>query len=159
TPDTLPGFVGELTALARGETAYFTEMDLNTVKGDTLHGLLAMSFPPRGSGQGDVLMSVLDITERRRAETQIQLLNEQLTARAQLLVEANKELESFSYSVSHDLRAPLRAISGFSHLMLKECGEKLGVNGKGGLQSIVAASNRMDELISDLLQLSRIARG
>src|SRR5262249_51708163 len=134
-------------------------MDLNTFRGDTLHGLLAMSFPPRGSGLGNVLVSVLDITERRRAETQIHLLNEQLTTRAQALVEANKELESFSYSVSHDLRAPLRAISGFSHILLDDCRDKLGVKDKDNLQTIVAASDRMGELISDLLRLSSIARG
>ncbi|MDB6065985.1 MAG: domain S-box protein [Pedosphaera sp.] len=158
TPDTLPGFVGELTALAQGQTVYHTEMNLNTVKGDTLHGLLAMSFPPRDSGSGDVLMSVLDITERQRAETQIQHLNEQLQARAQALVEANKELETFSYSVSHDLRAPLRIISGFSHLLLEDCGDKLGAEGKESLQTVVAASERMGELIDDLLQLSRVSR-
>lgn len=158
TPDTLPGFVGELTALAQGRTVYHTEMNLNTVKGDTLHGLLAMSFPPRDSGSGDVLMSVLDITERQRAEIQIQQLNEQLKARAQALVEANKELETFSYSVSHDLRSPLRIISGFSILLLEHYGDKLGVEGKESLQTVVAASERMSELIGDLLQLSRITR-
>jgi PAS domain S-box-containing protein len=158
-PNTLPGFVEELTALAEGQTVYHTEMDLNTVKGDTLHGLLAISFPPRGSGLGDVLVSVLDITERQCAERQIQLLNEQLTARAQALAEANKELESFSYSVSHDLRAPLRTISCFSHILLEESNEKLDAKDKAGLRTVVAASERMDELINDLLQLSSIARG
>ncbi|MDB6065549.1 MAG: multi-sensor signal transduction histidine kinase, partial [Pedosphaera sp.] len=158
TPDTLPGFVGELTALAQGQTVYHTEMNLNTVKGDTLHGLLAMSFPPRGSGLGDVLVSVLDITERQRAETQIQHLNKQLKARAQALAEANKELESFSHSASHDLRAPLRIISGFSHLLLEDYGDKLGAEGKDSLQTVIGASERMGELIDDLLQLSRITR-
>ncbi|MDB6022607.1 MAG: sensor signal transduction histidine kinase, partial [Pedosphaera sp.] len=157
TPDKLPGFVEELTALAQGQTVYHTEMNLNTVKGDTMHGLLTLSFPPRGSGSGDVLMSVLDITERQRAETQIQHLNEQLQARAQALVEANKELESFSYSVSHDLRAPLRSISGFSSLLLEDS-DKLGAEGKANLQTVVEASQRMGELIDDLLQLSRITR-
>ncbi|MDB6017954.1 MAG: hypothetical protein JWR19_2443 [Pedosphaera sp.] len=158
TPDMLLGFVGELTALAQGQTVYHTEMNLNTFKGDTMHGLLAVSFPPRGSGSGDVLMSVLDITERQRAEIQIQHLNEELQARAQALVEANKELETFSYSVSHDLRAPLRIISGFSHILLEDCADKLGTEGKESLLAVVAASQRMGELIDDLLQLSRITR-
>ncbi|MDB6015974.1 MAG: histidine kinase [Pedosphaera sp.] len=158
TPDKLPGFVGELTALAQGQTVYHTEMNLNTVKGDTMHGLLATSFPPRGSGSGDVLVSVLDITERQRAEIQIQHLNEQLKARAQALVEANKELETFSYSVSHDLRAPLRIINGLSSILLEGCTDKLGTEGKESLLAVISASQQMSELIDDLLQLSRITR-
>ncbi|MDB6109184.1 MAG: sensor hybrid histidine kinase, partial [Pedosphaera sp.] len=85
-------------------------------------------------------------------------LNEELKARAQALEEANKELESFSYSVSHDLRAPLRIISGFSGFLLEDCADKLGAEGKDSLQAVVAASQRMGELIDDLLQLSRITR-
>ena len=68
TPDTLPGFVGELVALAQGQLAYRTEMDLNTVAGATIRCFLAMAFPPPGSGSGNVLVSVLDITERKRTE-------------------------------------------------------------------------------------------
>jgi PAS domain S-box-containing protein len=68
TPDTLPGFVAELTALAAGQSVFRTEMDVNTVRGDTRHVLLAMSFPPRGSGSGNVLVSTIDITARKQAE-------------------------------------------------------------------------------------------
>ncbi len=70
----------------------------------------------------------------------------------------NKELEAFSYSVSHDLRAPLRAIDGFSLALLEDCGEKLNAEERGYLLRIRAGTKRMGELIDDLLKLARTAR-
>ena len=78
-------------------------------------------------------------------------------ANAQLRT-ANKELEAFSYSVSHDLRAPLRGLDGFSQALLEDYGDKLDLNGKHLLQRIREASRRMDRLIEDLLNLSRLSR-
>jgi len=72
---------------------------------------------------------------------------------------ANKELESFSYSVSHDLRAPLRGIDGFSQALLEDYGDRLDRQGKNYLQRVRAASQRMAELIDDMLSLSRVSRG
>ncbi len=92
-----------------------------------------------------------DITERKRAEEAIKRFNEQLLA-------ANKELETFSYSVSHDLRAPLRSIDGFSQALLEDCGANLDEQGRGYLQRIRANSQRMAQLIDDLLNLSRMTR-
>jgi signal transduction histidine kinase len=77
---------------------------------------------------------------------------------ADKLAEANKELEAFSYSVSHDLRAPLRAIDGFSKILLSEYADKLDEQGRRYLERVRAATQRMAELIDDLLSLSRIAR-
>jgi len=71
---------------------------------------------------------------------------------------ANKELEAFSYSVSHDLRAPLRGMDGFSKALLDECTDKLGDSGKEYLMRVRAAAKNMSELIDDLLELSRISR-
>jgi len=71
---------------------------------------------------------------------------------------ANKELESFTYSVSHDLRAPLRSIDGFSQALLEDYEDKLDAQGKDYLQRVRAASQRMGELIDDLLNLSRVSR-
>lgn len=103
-----------------------------------------------------------DISERRRAEFEIQSLNAELeirvagrTAELQL---ANDELASFSYSVSHDLRGPLRAINGFAKLLEDECGNDIHEDGKMYLERIRAASVRMGTLIDDLLQLSRMGR-
>jgi PAS domain S-box-containing protein len=283
TPDTLPGFVGELLALASGETVYRAEMMLNTVKGDLLHTLLALSFSPAPSGR--VLVSVVDITERKKTEQalqaseermrlfferqllgtaitspergwlkvndklcemlgysreelahlswveltypadlaadtaqferllrgevegytlekrfvrkdgrvvftnlsvgcvrradrsvdyvlamleditgrkesdeQIRRLNVQLATRAHSLEQANKELESFSYSVSHDLRAPLRSIDGFSRIVLEDCADRLDVESRENLQRVRSASQRMGHLIDDILRLARLTR-
>jgi signal transduction histidine kinase len=92
-----------------------------------------------------------DITERKRLE-------EGMTVRTAQLEIANKELEAFCYSVSHDLRAPLRAIDGFSQAVLEDCGDQLNGKGKEHLQRVRAASTRMGTLIDDLLNLSRISR-
>ena len=100
---------------------------------------------------------------RRVAETGLKRLNEELewrvTERTRELEAANRELESFSYSVSHDLRAPLRAIDGFSQIVQQRYAGQLDEAGRGYLDRVRRASQRMGELIDDLLQLARMTRG
>jgi PAS domain S-box-containing protein len=98
------------------------------------------------------------IAERARHAQEIQRLNEELTLRLAQLQTANNELESFAYSVSHDLRAPLRSIDGFSRALLEDYWDKLEEEGKDYLQCVRAGSQRMGQLIDDLLALSRVTR-
>lgn len=101
--------------------------------------------------------------ERERAQHELALhrdhLEELVEERTNALRVANRELEAFSYSVSHDLRAPLRTLDGFSQALVEDYGEQLTGDGEDYLQRIRAASQRMARLIDDMLLLSRLSRG
>ena len=103
-----------------------------------------------------------DVSERKRAELEILKLNNELERRVLdhtvLLAAANQELEAFAYSVSHDLRAPLRAMDGFSAILLADYAGALDEQGRHYLERIQQAAQRMGQLINDLLNLSRVTR-
>jgi signal transduction histidine kinase len=96
--------------------------------------------------------------KRTAAESEIAALNRKLRRRATEIETANRELEAFSYSVSHDLRAPLRSITSFSQALLEDCSDTLDEQGRDYLERVVRAGKRMADLIEDMLVLSRISR-
>ena len=106
--------------------------------------------------------TAVDVTARRAAQDELRQLAAELEQRVQLrtaeLERSNHNLEAFSYSVSHDLRAPLRAMSGFADRLLSDYGDQLDSRGRDFAGRIKAASVRMSALIDDLLQLSRVSR-
>ena len=104
----------------------------------------------------------IEIKERHRAEDEVRRLNADLERRVEErtveLADAIKQLEAFSYSVSHDLKAPLRAISGYSKILLEDYGPQLELEARAHLNSIVRGAERMGQLIQDLLAFSRLGR-
>ena len=109
-----------------------------------------------------ILEMGLDITEQERAQSEVRRLNDELEQRVKQrtaeLEAANKELEAFTYSVSHDLRAPLRHISGFSKILAEEFGAAIPPEAQHHLQRIADATRRMGQLVDDLLNLGRVGR-
>jgi PAS domain S-box-containing protein len=109
--------------------------------------------------EGEVIYATAkDVTEQRRSEDEIRRLNERLQLRARELEAANQELEAFSYSVSHDLRAPLRHIDGFVDLLTRSSDAVLPEKGRRYLSIISDSARQMGQLIDDLLVFSRMGR-
>lgn len=102
--------------------------------------------------------SARDVTASRKADEEIRRLNERLQRHAAELQAANKELEAFSYSVSHDLRAPLRHIDGFAHLLARQSRDRLEETGRRHLEVIAGSARKLGLLIDELLMFSRMGR-
>ncbi len=117
-----------------------------------------MPLPDRNDEEV-VLMTVSDITLQRAVQMRVEELNRQLEGKVEQMADVNRELEAFSYSVSHDLRAPLRHVAGFSEKLGKHLGEAADDKARHYLQVISDSARRMAELIDDLLVYSRLGRG
>jgi PAS domain S-box-containing protein len=154
----------ELAALfqrvAKGER--IDEVESERLRQDGSRFDVSASFSPILDDRGAIIgvsMIERDITRRMRAEEAIQSLNaeleEKVRQRTEDLESAVGELEAFSYSVSHDLRAPLRALNGFAESLIEDAGDRLKDDEKGLLGRIQRSATRMDRIIEDLLMLSR----
>jgi light-regulated signal transduction histidine kinase (bacteriophytochrome) len=133
---------GIMTLLLEGQERKFDEDDLELAKEIARRASLAIE-------NGRLYQEAQDLNTE---------LESRVASRTAELESTNKELESFSYSVSHDLRAPLRSIDGFSNLILKKYNELLDEQGKDFFMRVMNASQQMGHLIDDLLKISRITR-
>jgi PAS domain S-box-containing protein len=137
------------------------EGELTRTKADGHQVTVAGRWSLRRDHQGRpvaILETSNDITARKRWEEEIQGLNQELAQRSLALEASNKELEAFAYSISHDLRAPLRHTAGFAELLRKNAAASLNEKSQRYLTMILEAANRMGSLIDDLLAFSRISR-
>lgn len=120
---------------------------------------IEISLSPLHTAKGDLVSSAIrDVTDRRRADENIQRLNVELKQKVLEISAVNAELEAFSYSVSHDLRAPLRHIDGFARILQEDHANELAEDGRHQLDRILTAVTHMGHLVDDLLNLARIGR-
>ncbi len=161
--DTQPLVTSQMEVLDESGGVIRLTRTLRRGDGEVRHVHLTFAPVPNEPGI-DVsrLVQVEDVTERVRAEAAVQALNRTLearvAARTRELSEANRELESFAYSVSHDLRAPLRGIEGFSRMLGERHAQGLDATGRDYLERVRRGTARMGELIDALLKLARIGR-
>lgn len=151
----------DLRVAAAGKSVQYEET-ADSVDGERTY--ISVKFPvPDSTGEPYAVCGIsTDITERKRAEDEIRRLNASLEVRVQQrtaeLEASNKELDAFAYSVSHDLRAPLRSLHGFSDALLEDYGDVLDDVGKDYLHRLQRNVGRMGRMIDDLLNLSRATR-
>jgi PAS domain S-box-containing protein len=143
----------------------FTPIEYRIVRKDGAERWVRNTPVPQYGPDGSLVSHdtlIQDITERKQAEEEIRTLNEELeqrvTVRTSELAAANKELEAFAYSVSHDLRAPLRAVSGFGRILLEDHTAGLDAEAQRVVGVMIENTNRMGRLIDDLLSFSRLSR-
>jgi PAS domain S-box-containing protein len=163
-PEDLVNDIPSVTKLMNGEiSVYKTEKQYVRKDGRIIWGSLTVTANFNQEGQFLYNLAILeDITQRKKAENDIKILNETLEQRVEertsQLLAVNKELEAFSYSVSHDLRSPLRGINGFTQILLEEYSPNLDEEGKRICAIIQENSHKMGILIDDLLAFSRLNR-
>lgn len=143
--------VGEMQLLIESFNQMAKDLEQTTVSKDSLNAVNEQLAATNSALQ-------LEIEQRKQAQEEAGWLTDDLQRQKTALEDANRELESFSYSVSHDLRAPLRHINGFTTLLSEDYRDQLDDTGKNYLDRICAASNRMGNLIEDLLRFARISR-
>ncbi|HWY74162.1 MAG TPA: ATP-binding protein, partial [Verrucomicrobiae bacterium] len=154
-PADQPAFAAELRKLREGlATSYFEGRCRHKDGSYRWLGWTAVPFP----AERLIYIFARDITSQKQADEEIRRLNEQLHRRVAELTEVNVELEAFNYSISHDLRAPIRSMQGFARAVLEDEGSTLGPDGKSYVERIVNSGGYMDMLLQDLLNYSRLTR-
>lgn len=146
--------------LSRGRELWDYDMTQHLAEGMTRRVVVnARRLQQEAEEEPSLLLTVSDVTARAMAERQMNELNRQLEGKVAQVSDVNRELEAFSYSVSHDLRAPLRHISGFSQKLRHHLGETADDKSRHYIEVVSSAAQRMAQLIDDLLVFSRLGRG
>ncbi|MHC1658687.1 sensor histidine kinase [Stenotrophomonas riyadhensis] len=145
--------------LSRGRELWDFEHEQRTADGMARYMLLnARRMPLPDTDDEVVLLTVSDVTMQRAVQLRVEELNRQLEGKVAQVSEVNRELEAFSYSVSHDLRAPLRHVAGFSDKLSRDLGDAADDKSRHYLEVISSSARRMAALIDDLLVYSRLGR-